>query len=48
MLHGSARVYAAKVTKEIIYRLEWEVLLHPEYSADLNLSEYHLFTSMCS
>ena len=38
--------HVAKVVKEILEALNWDVLLHPPYSSDIAPSDYHLFRSM--
>jgi hypothetical protein len=38
--------HVAKVTRETIIRLGWETPVHPPYSPDIALSDYHLFHSL--
>lgn len=45
-LHDNARPHIAKVTKEKLKGLDWEVLPHPPYSPDLAPTDYHLFLSL--
>ncbi len=42
----NARPHTAKLTKEKINQLGWELLPHPPYSPDLAPSDYHLFLAM--
>lgn len=44
--HDNAPAHSAKVVKETISALGWELLPHPPYSPDLAPSDYHLFSSM--
>ena len=46
LLHDNARSHTAKVTRQKLEELWWEVLLHPPYSPDLVPSNYHLFRSL--
>ena len=38
--------HAAKLVKDTLTALGWEILPHPSYSPDLTASDYHLFSSM--
>ncbi|UYV77256.1 SETMAR [Cordylochernes scorpioides] len=44
--HDNARPHVAKVVKETLEALQWDVLPHPPYSPDIALSDYHMFRSM--
>ncbi|UYV62912.1 hypothetical protein LAZ67_2002436 [Cordylochernes scorpioides] len=44
--HDNARRHVAKVVKETLEALQWDVLPHPLYSPDIAPSDYHLFRSM--
>ena len=44
--HDNAPSHTAKVVKNTLKALNWEILLHPPYSPDLAPSDYHLFESM--
>ena len=45
-LHDNVPSHAAKRIKETIGTFSWEILAHAAYSADLALSDYHLFASL--
>ncbi|UYV62513.1 hypothetical protein LAZ67_2000915 [Cordylochernes scorpioides] len=40
--HGNARPHVAKVVKETLEALQWDVLPHPLYSPDIAPSNYHI------
>ncbi len=42
-LHDNARPHTAKLTRDKLKELGWEVLPHPPYSPDLAPSDYYLF-----
>ena len=44
--NGNAPSYTAKVVKNTLRPLNWEILSHPPYSPDPAPSDYHLFASM--
>lgn len=44
--HDNERPHTANVTKMVIQKLRWEVLVHPAYSPDLEPSDFHLFRSL--
>ena len=44
--HDNAPSHTAKVVKNILKALNWEIFSHPPYSPDLAPSDYHLFASM--
>ncbi|KAG5309958.1 SETMR methyltransferase, partial [Acromyrmex insinuator] len=41
--HDNARPHISLMTRQKLRELGWEVLMHPPYSPDLALSDYHLF-----
>ncbi|GFW13839.1 histone-lysine N-methyltransferase SETMAR [Trichonephila clavipes] len=44
MFHqNNARPQTSVVTRQKLWELGWEVLMHPPYSPDLAPSDYHLF-----
>lgn len=45
-LHDNARPHIAKVVRQKITDLAWELLHHPPYSPDMAPSDYHLFRSL--
>ena len=42
----NARPHISLVTRQKLRELGWEVLMHPPYSPDIALSNYHLFWSV--
>jgi len=46
LLHDNARSHIAKIVKDTLLSLQWEVLLHVAYSLDCAPSDHHLFRSM--
>ena len=42
----NARPHVAKVVKETLKALNWDVLAHPPYSSDIAPSDCHMFRSM--
>lgn len=46
LLHDNAPSHTAKLVKDTLAALGWEILPHPPYSPDLAPSDYHLFSSM--
>lgn len=43
LLHNNARLHTAKMTKEALNSLGWEVLPQPVYSPGLAPSDFYLF-----
>ena len=43
LLHDNALPHTADRTAETLRKLEFQVMVHPPYSPDLALSDYHLF-----
>ena len=43
--HDNAWPHVAKVVKETLKALNWNILSHPPYSPDIAPSDYHLFWS---
>jgi len=46
VFHYNARPHTSLMTRQKLRELGWEVLMHPPYSLDLALSNYHLFRSL--
>lgn len=46
LLQDNARPHTAKVTRQKIHSLSWEILPHPPYSPDISPTDYHLFRSL--
>jgi len=46
LLHDNARSHVAKVVKDTLSTLQWEILPHTAYSPDCASSDYHLFLSL--
>lgn len=46
--HDNARPHVARIVKDYLEEVKWEVLNHPPYSPDLAPSDFHLFRSMAS
>ena len=44
--YNMAPSHTAKVVKNTLKALNWEILLHPPYSPDLAPSDHYLFASM--
>ena len=44
--HDNAQPHVAKVVKETLEALNWDVLPHPPYSPEFAPSDYHFFRSM--
>lgn len=44
--HDNARPHTARLTRDKIQKLGWEVLPHPPYSPDISPSDYYLFRSL--
>lgn len=47
-LHDNATPHTARDTRDLLERLDWEVLPHPPYSPDIAPSDFHLFRSLKS
>jgi histone-lysine N-methyltransferase SETMAR len=45
-LHDNARPHIAKIVRQKITDLSWELLHHPPYSPDMAPTDYHLFRSL--
>ncbi|GBM03122.1 Mariner Mos1 transposase [Araneus ventricosus] len=43
LLHDNVRPHKASVTRDLVQRFRWNVLVHPLYSPDLAPSDFHFF-----
>lgn len=43
LLYDNARPHASNQTKAWVQKYNWEVIVHPLHSPDLNSSDFHLF-----
>ncbi|GFW70638.1 transposase [Trichonephila clavipes] len=43
---NNARPHTSVVTRQNLWELGWEVLMHPPYSPDMPPSDYHLFLAL--
>uniref|UniRef100_A0A0N5CHK1 HTH_48 domain-containing protein n=1 Tax=Strongyloides papillosus TaxID=174720 RepID=A0A0N5CHK1_STREA len=46
LFHDNAEPHVSKTTVQKLKKLECETLLHPAYSPDLSLTDYHLFKEL--
>lgn len=46
LLIDNAKPHTAKITRETLEKMRWQVVPHPPYSPDLAPSDYHLFRSL--
>lgn len=44
--HDNARLHTSLKTLEAIIKFGWTVLLHPPYSPDLEVTNFHLFRDL--
>lgn len=44
--HDNARPHVARIVKDTLEALQWDILPHPPYSPDIAPSDYHLFRSI--
>ncbi|GFS54742.1 histone-lysine N-methyltransferase SETMAR [Trichonephila clavipes] len=42
----NTRPHTSVVTRQKLWELDWEVLMHPPYNPDLAPSDYHLFSHL--
>ena len=46
ILHYNARSHTASAVTDLLRRWKWEILEHPQYSPDMNPSDYDLFAKV--
>lgn len=46
LLHDNAKPHTARLTRDKLADMAWEVLPHPPYSPDISPTDFHLFRSL--